>query len=269
LVDDANGYEWLVRDDGRITTLERDFDDVAPADPRLWFQCLAVTGHSSGGAPEPDDARMAWCALDPAADTVHVWGAPWDGSQFSGDDAPAAASPASGLAWGLRWVDELLVWWEADGSRRYHDLGPATASNVIANGPPGQMSFWSWSKGSDTLTVFTSSDRGASWQETDLVVPFRPAYSLELSWTPDGDLVGREDYAFFPDGDPHEGDGLRLWRAEFVDGDSFEVVYESRTGNQMSAQDLPFALLDGRLWASRLWSDDDGRTWQEVTTWRP
>jgi hypothetical protein len=269
VVDDANGYEWIVRDDGSITALERDFDEVAPAEPRLWFQCLAVTGHSSGGAPEPDDARMAWCALDPAVDTVHVWGEPWDGSEFSGEDAPSAASPAHGLPWGLRWVDGLLVWWEADGSRRYHDLGPATATGVVANGPPGQMSFWSWLKGSDTLTIYTSSDQGGSWRETDLVVPFRPAYALALSWTPGGDLVGRQDNAFYPDGDPNEGDGLRLWRASPVDGGTFEVVYESRTGNRMNGEDLPFTALGDRLWPSRLWSDDDGRTWTEVATWRP
>ena len=266
VVDGANGYEWLVRDDGTITALERDFDEVAPAEPRLWFQCLAVTGHSSGGAPQPDDAPVAWCALDPATDTVHVWGEPWNGSQFSGEDAPSAASPAGDLPWGVRWVDGLQVWWEADGSRHYHDLGPATASGVLTNGPPGRMSFWSWVKGSDTLTVFTSSDRGASWQETDVDVPFRPAYSFELSWTPGGDLVGRQDDS---DGDPDQGYGLRLWRADFVDGGSFGVVHESRTGDLFAEDDLPFATLDERLWASRFWSDDDGRTWQEVTTWRP
>jgi hypothetical protein len=265
VVDDSNGYEWLVRDDGTITTLARDFDEVAPAATRLWFQCLAVTGHSTGGAPEPNDARMAWCALDPDADTVHVWGRPWDGSLFSGEDAPSAASPADGLPWGLRWVDGLQVWWESDGSRHYHDLGPATASDVVTNGPPGEISFWSWVKGSDTVTVFTSSDQGATWQETHLGVPFRPTYGLDLAWTPDGDLVGRQP----DDGNPSQGYGQRFWRADHADGGSFELVYEGPAGSDFGVEDLPFMELGDRLWSSRLWSDDDGRTWQEVTTWRP
>lgn len=266
VVDDSNGYEWLVRDDDTITALGRDFDEVAPDEPRLWFQCLAVTGHSSGGAAEPDTARMAWCALDPAGDTVHVWGRPWDGSLFSGEDAPSAASPADGLPWGLRWVDGLQVWWESDGSRHYHELGPATACGVVANGPPGEMSFWSWVKGSDTMTVFTSSDQGASWQETHLGMPFRPTYSLDLAWTPGGDLLGRQTD---DDGDPSQGFGLRLWRAERVDGGSFELVHEGPAGSDFGVEDPPFTEVGDRLWSSHVWSDDDGRTWQEVTTWRP
>ncbi|HEX5088932.1 MAG TPA: hypothetical protein VFV89_14075 [Nocardioides sp.] len=269
VVDRSNGYEWLVRDDGTITALERDFDEVAPATPRLWFQCLAVTGHSSGGAPEPDDARMAWCALDPAADTVHVWGRPWDGSQFSGEDEPSAASPALGLPWGVRWVDGLLAWWEVDGTRHYHDLGPATVGGVVDNAPPGVMSYWAWQQGSQAIRVFTSSDRGVTWQTTQLDIRFRPGiYTFDLYWTPSGALIGRQTGDFSPDGSDDGGEGVRIWRADFVDGGAFEITHQGRGGLDPAWYEHPFGFRGDQIWANWLWSDDDGRTWQEVTTWR-
>jgi hypothetical protein len=132
------------------------------------------------------------------------------------------------------------------------------------------MSTWSWRKGSPTLTVFTSNDRGDTWQSTELNVPFRPDRwgAFSLSWTPGGDLVGRQN-VIYPDGSQHEVDGLRIWRADLVDGGSFEAVFEAATGNQIAQYDLPFTVDGDRIWASRLSSDDDGHSWTEVTTWRP
>jgi hypothetical protein len=97
-------------------------------------------------------------------------------------------------------------------------------------------------------------------------VPFRPTYGLDLAWTPGGDLLGRQTD---DDGDPNEGFGLRLWRADHVDGGSFEVVHEGPAGRDFGVEDPPFTVLGDRLWSLNAWSDDDGRTWQEVTTWRP
>ena len=46
------------------------------------------------------------------------------------------------------------------------------------------------------------------------------------------------------------------------------MVYEARSGNDIAIEDPAFTVLDDRIWASRLWSDDDGETWTEETTWR-
>ena len=279
IVDRANGYEWLVRDDGTITPLDRDFDEVPAADPRLWFVCLGNTGRGSGGAAEPFDSQPTWCALDPHTDRVHIWTGPWVGTL---DDSESLVSPGSGeMPWGVRdptygptrpgpAVDRVEAWWEVDGSRHHEDLGPATASGPVLNGPRGLMSCWSWVKGSPTLTVFTSDDGGDTWRSIKLGAPLRPDPfgGFSLSWTPGGDLVGREDDAFYSNTSPRLGDGLRLWRARAVDGGNFEVVYETTTGNRYTQEDLPFIVSGEQLWASRLWSDDDGETWVEEMTWR-
>jgi hypothetical protein len=278
VVDDSNGYEWLVRDDGTITALARDFDEVTPSDPRLWFTCLGSTGRTGpGGQALPFDAQLTSCALDPDTDTAHIWQAPWAGTL---DDSPSVAHPGSGVvAWGIQDgtygpgrplpdAQPLVAWWETGGSRHYQDLGVPTVRGVVDNAPRGVMSVWSWVKGSPTLTVFTSTDEGDTWQATELAVRFRPSYAVAFSWTPDGALVARQN-TIYPDGSANELDGLRIWRADFVDGGTFDVVYEAATGNQLAQSDLPFTFLGDRIWASRLWSDDDGRTWTEVTTWRP
>jgi hypothetical protein len=280
IVDRANGYEWLVRDDGTITPLDRDFDKLPAAGPRLWFVCLGNSGRTGpGGQALPFDAQPTWCALDPHTNTVHIWEGPWVGTL---DDSESLVSPASGeMPWGVRdptygptrpapAVDRVEAWWEADGSRHHEDLGPATASGSVLNGPRGLMSCWSWVKGSPTLTVFTSSDRGDTWRSVRLGIPFRPDSNggFSVSWTPGGDLLGREDDAFHSSTSPHLGEGLRLWRARPINGGNLEVVYEASTGNQSTQEDLPVIADGERLWASRLWSDDDGRTWTELSPWR-
>ncbi|HQR25963.1 MAG TPA: hypothetical protein PLP61_02890 [Nocardioides sp.] len=272
IVDAANGYEWLVRDDGTITPLARDFDDAPAADPRLWFVCLASTGHTSAGGAIPQDAPLTWCMLDPAADAVHVRRGPWEGTGMATGIHPSVVSPGSGdLLWGVQdqLDDRLVAWWLADGTRHYQDLGPSTGNGAVLNSPPGTMAFWSWVKGAEALSVFTSDDRGSTWQRTDLGVSFRPDdYYFALAWTPAGDLVGRQDDAFFPPSSIHLSEGIRLWRADLVEGGSFVLVHEARTGNEIAIEDPAFAVLGDRIWASRLWSDDDGRTWVEQTTWR-
>ena len=280
IVDRANGYEWLVRDDGTITPLDRDFDEIPAADPRLWFVCLGNTGRTrEGGQALPFDARPTWCALDPSMKTVHIWSGPWVGTL---DDSRSMVSPGSGVRpWGVREptygptrpppaVDRVEAWWEVDGSRHHEDLGPATVSGPVLNGPRGLMSCWSWVKGLPTFTVFTSSDQGDTWRSIELGLPFRPDEygATPFSWTPGGDLLGREGYAFYPADSPRFGEGLRLWRASPVDGDVFEVVYEARTGNSITHYDPAFTVDGEQLWASRLWSEDDGRTWTELLPWR-
>ena len=123
-------------------------------------------------------------------------------------------------------------------------------------------------RGSPTLTVFSLSEQGGPWQNTELAVPFRPTWPFSLAWTPGGDLIGRQDGAFYPDGSFREGEGLRLWRASPDEGGAFEVVHGATSGTQISWNDVPITVFGDQLWASRLWSDDDGHTWTELSPWR-
>jgi hypothetical protein len=276
VIDGGNGHEWVVRDDGTITALGRDFEQVPPADARLWVVCLGdppgVDPEPQDGAPTPFDPQPTWCAIDPAANAVHIWQGPWSGTL---DDSESQVSPASqGLLWGVRSptygpgrpapeVDRAAVWWEVDGSRHRHDVGPATATGPVLNGRPGLMSCWSWVKGSPTITVSSSSDRGATWDVVSLLPPFPPDGDggFDLSWTPAGDLVARRA--------AHGGAGMQLWRAGADDGEAFELVLDTSSGSLFNREDPPFVVAGTRIVASGVWSDDDGRTWTAPLPWRP
>ncbi len=279
IVDRINGYEWLVREDGTFTLLDHDFDEVTTADPRFWFKCMSGTSHTNAallGEALPDDAQYTWCVLDPDANAVHVRRGPWEGTDFAVGIWPSLVSPASAdPVWGFQDQidDRLIAWWLVDGTRHFQELGASTENGAVLNSPPGTMSYWSWLKGSHTLRVFASDDQGSTWRTTDLAVSFRPdQYYFGLAYTPGGDLVGRQDDAFYHPRDSTEpaepGVGLRLWRADFVKGGSFEMVYEARSGNEASNGYPTFTMHDDRIWATRLWSDDDGETWVKESTWR-
>jgi len=63
---------------------------------------------------------------------------------------------------------------------------------------------------------------------------------------------------------------VRIWRADLVDIGGFEQTYETGGGNETTAwYDHPFTFVGDEIWTTRLSSDDDGRSWAEITTWRP
>jgi hypothetical protein len=268
IVDTANGYEWLVRDDGTVSVPERDFDEVRATDPRLWFGCLGNTGHTAAGGAVPYDAQSTWCALEPTTNRVHVWSGAWTRTL---DDSESVVSPEGGVEpWGYRDPTYgpgpgppdpgLVAWWEVDGVRHYHALSPAVVRGPVRNAPPGLMSFWSSEPGSSSLTVHTSSDGGSTWQATALREPAGPRDRYyDMSWTPDGALLARST----------RGGGVTIWRAELTAGGGLEEVSELSRIHGGSEYEPAFAFRGDRIWASRSWSDDDGRTWSEVATWRP
>ena len=127
IVDAANGYEWLVRHDGTITSLAHDFDEVPAADPRLWFVCLAVLATTVTAAPSrmmtPREPGAFWTRN---ARTVHVWEGPWEGTDFAVGIQPSLVSPGSPEpVWGYQDQidDRLIAWRVVDGTRHYQDLG--------------------------------------------------------------------------------------------------------------------------------------------------
>lgn len=263
--------EWLVRDDGTITRPERVFDASLTSDPRSWFPCQ--TEHDPIPSwVNPDEPAATWCRLDADANTVHVLGSAWWGLDEIGHDTATVVSPVSGsLRWGLRnqSFDRLVGWWEAGGSRHAKDFGPAHASGAITNAPVGVMSYWAWQKGSPTLTIFTSSDEGTSWQRSTVPVPYRPIspWDLDLSWTPDGALLGLQENAFdVEDASSYVGTGIRLWRSASPGGGAFTKVYEGAPNGSVIT--TTFTVINGRIWSNGLWSDDDGVSWHAIPRWR-
>jgi hypothetical protein len=125
------------------------------------------------------------------------------------------------------------------------------------------MSCWTWIKGSSTISVFTSNDQGDTWQDVSVELPFRPDNygDFDLSWTPGGDLLGRRP--------THQAKGLQLWRAPAEDGAEFALVLDTTARTLYGWIDLPLVVDGTRIVASTLWSEDDGRTWSEITPWRP
>lgn len=268
LVDDANGGAWLVRDDGTLTRLAESAGGTPGGDPRAWFICK--TDRDQPSWENPTEPPTTWCKLDAARNTVHVMGSAWWGLDEIGSDTVSVVSPASGsVRWGLRNMsfDRLVGWWDAGGTRHSKDFGPADASGAIANAQRGEMSYWAWQKHSPTLTIYTSSDEGASWHRSTVPVPYRPIspWDLDLSWTPDGGLLGLQEDAFdTADATGVPVSGVRLWRSESPSGTAFTEVYE---GVSIGVETPSvFSVLDGRIWYHNLWSDDDGQTWQAVAS---
>lgn len=269
LVDDSNGGEWLVRDDGTITRQARVDDGTPTGDPRSWFVCLTNYDHLPW--VNPGTPSTTWCRLDAERNTVHAMGAAWYGSDELGPDAVSMVSPASRAArWGIsnKSFDNLDVWWESGGTRHTKDLGPARASGAIGNSPAGTMSFWSWSKGSPTITIFTSSDQGRTWKDTTLAAANRPIrpWDLDLSWSPEGALLARQGDAFTA---ADNSEGIRIWRSPSLDSGAFAMVYEGSSQNAAGGINEPlFTVVGSRIWSRGLWSDDDGVTWSAVPRWR-
>jgi hypothetical protein len=220
----------------------------------------------------PAEPPTPWCKVDADANTVHVMGSAWWGLDEIGDDTVSVVSPASGsLRWGVRneSFGGLVGWWETGGSRHAKDFGPAHASGAITNAPVGVMSYWAWQKGSPTLRIFTSSDKGASWQRSTVPVPYRPIspWDLDLSWTPDGALLGLQEDAFdVNDASNVVGTGIRLWRSASPCGGAFTKVYEGVPDGYVTT--TLFTIADRRIWWNGLWSDDDGVSWHAIPRWR-
>jgi hypothetical protein len=270
LVDSSNGGAWLVRDDGTVTRLAESAGAKAGGDPREWFICK--NPHANLPWENPDMPANTWCRLDAETNTIHLAGSAWWGLDEIGFDTVSVVSPASGsLPWGLRnqSFDRLVSWWDTGGSRHAKDFGPAHASGAVTNAPAGVMSYWAWQKGSPTLTIFTSSDKGASWQRSTVPVPYRPIrpWDLDLSWTPDGALLGLQEDAFDVN-NPSDtvGTGIRLWRSASPDRGAFTKVYEGVPDGYPTT--TTFTIADRRIWWNGLWSDDDGVSWHAIPRWR-
>jgi len=263
IVDTEKPGEWLVGTDGTVRRVERVTSPVAPSDPRLWFRCYpAETPAAWNGVSYLNPAHMfPWCALDPDSATAYQWPARWNGS---------VPLPVSGeQPWGIddRW-QPTFAWWEVNGQRQRRFLAdsPEDARGKVWNPPTGGPLFFTRygdepemdlllpSEGGDPQIVTRDAPDGPSSGEFDL-----------MTGTPDGALLAVQTY---PE--------TAIWRTEDLDSGNFELVYEFATTTdpepiQSAWAHEPTIVGDQiHLTTPRgaVMSDDDGRTWTEITTWR-
>ena len=121
------------------------------------------------------------------------------------------------------------------------------------------MAHWARPDGADTVDIYTSSDGGANWERETREAPDLNGY-IQMKRSPDGALLA---YSIYP--------RLVVWRAE-ASGGPFRQVYEQSgesrsetTGAGLWTQD---ELIYATANATAAVSDDDGRTWATVETWR-
>lgn len=236
--------EWLVGVDGTVRRVARVRGEVAPDDPRLWFQC------SDGGW------RYTWCALDPDRATAHVWPGRWDGSAVPpGEGAfPWGANPEPRAVGS---TGQLEAWWDTGSGRSVRTLASADNGDYVLECRPDLMALWSHASGTSTVEIHVSRDRGATWQ-----VSSYEASAADLWWQvrclPDGSFLASSGE-----------EGLALWRAE-ESGDTFRRVFkapgESTPGSvtTWTPGDRDSIAAAG-IAAS---TTDDGRTWTAGRTWR-
>jgi hypothetical protein len=252
------GPGWLLRADGTLTRLTQVVEDRPAASPRLWHLCHDINVDGQG-------EWVTWCALDPATNTQYVWHDPWRNPLYD----PPALDPGSGeQPWGFIDPpdDHLVAYWWDGGTRHTRDFGLAPSKGLVNEMPRGEMAVWSLDKESHILTIYSSSDKGSSWQTHLLQAPSY-SWDLTVSRTPEGALLVRDDYPSVDDATA--AGAIGIWRAESLDAGAFEAVYgpTSRTDGVRQLAP-PFAVVEGRIWTGGLYSDDDGRTWSSILDWR-
>jgi hypothetical protein len=247
VIDQSNGGEWLVDAiGGTARPVTRVDQEIAPAEEGLWFQCH---GHW----------RQTWCSLDPDTATAYEWPQVWDGSAVSpaGVDRPWGANPKPRSTSGS---GRLEAWWDTDQGRQLRTLASVRQGDYILDSPPGVMGYWARPGGASTVDLYTSSDGGAHWQVDTREAPGFNDY-LQMRRSPDGAFVACSIYP-----------RLTVWRAEAAGG-PFEQVYEesgassaetSGAGLWADREGLLYATANARVAVS----DDDGRTWTTIKTWR-
>ena len=245
-VDMGNGREWLIDLDGTVRRVERSTAELRPTDPRLWFECGRAGGWTS-----------TWCSLDPDTATAYVWPEEWNRSAtppFSGEQPWGWSPIGAGSFEDPGGVVE--AWWDDNGTRHRRALATDAMGGVVHESADGDLAYWTWQLGDNTVDLHTSRDRGASWD-----VNTRPAPGfnrwVQMTRSPDGALLAWTYY-------PH----LVVWRAD-VSGGGFRRVLEA-PGPDLEGAGL--LTQDGLVYANgsgvSAVSEDGGLTWSTIQTWR-
>jgi hypothetical protein len=260
ITDTMRPGEWLVGTDGTVQQVERVQTRLAPTDPRLWFRCHpAETPPAWDGYLQIDPAHLyPWCALDPDSATAYEWPARWIGSQVL---------PVSGEEpWGIdNLAQPTFAWWEVDGQRyrRFLADGVGDARGPVYNPPTGGPLFFTRFEYEPSMDLLEPGE-GPDMQVLTRDAPgdrYAPSFDL-MAGTPDGALLAVSTY---PE--------TMIWRTEDLDEGDFELVHESASPapTQLAWVHEP-AVVGDRIHVMTpvgvLVSEDDGRTWTEITTWR-
>jgi hypothetical protein len=265
VVDDSNGGEWLIRDDGSSVQLPRVVEDRPATEPRRWFECLS--GEEQG----------TWCALDVESEVVYEWRGGWSGGPSS---TKSAVPPGSGAEpWGRELLDSsvgaLNAWWYRDGIRQARVLAtpPLSAQGrpkafsvgMVPGGPGDDLTYFSSDPGSGSFELHVSEDRGLTWRTEEMPAPDAVSVWAELAMTPEGALLLRNQT--YGEGDTTAR--VVLWRFDPGD-DAWVMVHD--TGEMVEGVDTwdvrRLTVAGDRLMSGALYSDDDGRTWTAVDRWR-
>jgi hypothetical protein len=257
--DYANGGEWLVRDDGSVTRVARVLENRPAADRRLWFECLS------------GDEQATWCALDVGSATAYEWGDPWAGSPGI---TASAVPPGSGMEpWARELLDrsgfvDLVAHWNQDGTPRSRVLTSAPAGATLVGdmvlGASEDLLYWSHVHGTERLTFHVGDDGGANWRVIEQTLPTSDISTEEILATPTGTLILRHVT------ERRQTVRARIWRLDSLEEGTWELVHD--TGELPYMYDLgvmhQITVAGSALMLGALSSDDDGRTWTQVTSLR-
>jgi hypothetical protein len=245
LLSDGSDHEWLVDVRGTVRRVKRVVDSsFAPADSRLWFQCVYGSW------------RSRWCALDLRTATAHVSSKKWDGS---------AVRPGLGAQpWGAHpepraasTTGRLEAWWYTDRGRQVHTVAAAHDGDYILGTPPGEMAFWAPGPRSGTLDIHTSRNGGSDWKAETRTGPGIGGHA-RVTRSPDGALL---TYTI--------GEKLVVLRAEAGGGPFRKVVETESFGGEPAAG---IGIQGGLVYLNAgdvaVVSRDGGRTWTTIRTWR-
>lgn len=265
VVDTDTPGEWLVRADGTMRRVERVATRLAPTDPRLWFRCHPADEPSSwdnAAPPSHPPEHSPWCALDPDSATAYEWPARWRGS---------VALPVSGEEpWGVdvRW-QPTFAWWEVDGQRQRRLLAesPLDERGAVWNPPTGgPLYFTRFGSGSRLDLLTPLQGPGMRVVARDAPPGDDPVSRVDLmTGTPERALLAVQTYP-----------STMIWRAEDLSHGGFGLVHESTATSYpeptLGSQVHEPTVVGGRIHVMTpqgvVVSDDDGRTWTEITKWR-
>ena len=226
LVDDANGGEWLVREDGTVSRrLPRVVEERLADEPRQWFECLS------------GEVQATWCALDVADETVYEWRGPWSATP---GNTLSAVTPGAGIEpWGRQLLDAsegaLVAWFDLDGVRRTRVLASPDAAGVaperlVADRVLGTLEddllYWSHVPRSDDLVFHVGDDGGANWRTIEQSLPTSSVTTEEILATPEGGIILRHVEYTSPTlqvtmwrlGSLEEGEWTLAYSGEFPEG---------------------------------------------------
>ena len=197
VIDDSNGGEWLVYEDGSATRVERVVEDRPADEPRQWFECLSGVDDRRRGVRWMSTPRRPTSGAHRGRETLR----PRSTASGSGCGS-SAVHPGVGVEpWGREFTTEngdQVAWFYREGVRETHLLGSnpeAEDADRLGGGAvlgaTEDLLYWSNVRGTDELTFHVGDDGGASWRDIEQTLPSSGSADRELLGTPDGAVVLR------------------------------------------------------------------------------